>query len=159
VAVRIGSAAATSAGLALAFALTPVLRLTPLTGLDPISDAVIVLALCALLAAPPLRTLRNALRELSGATATAPVRRRLTETIAQELSKLGLTLVDAALFSSGRTLLGLLCIDSERPLRAAQVDHLRECLEGVCRARLSDVTLELLLTERHPLPDASVQSP
>jgi predicted Co/Zn/Cd cation transporter (cation efflux family) len=145
--------AATSAGVALAFALTPLLRLTPLAGLVPVSDAVIVLALCVLLVGPPLRTFRNALRELSGATATAPLRRRLTETFAEELRSHGLTLVDAALFTSGRTLLGLVYVDSEAPLRAAQVDHLRESLETACRFRFPDVTLELVLTERSPLPE------
>jgi predicted Co/Zn/Cd cation transporter (cation efflux family) len=102
--------AGTSAGVALAFALAPLLRRTLLAGLIPVSDAVIVLALCALLVVPPLRTFRDALRELSGATATAtaPLRRRLIETFAEQLGSHDLILVDAALFTPGRTLLGLL---------------------------------------------------
>jgi len=61
--------------------------------------------------------------------------------------------VDTALFTSGRTLLGLLYVGSESPLRAAQVDQLRASLEAACRIGFPDVTLELVLTERSPLPE------
>ncbi len=139
--------------MALAFALTPLLRPTPLGALVPISDAVIVLVLCLLLLRGPLRTLRDALRELSGATATASVRMQLIASLAEELREHEMTLVDTALFSSGRNLLGLLYVDTDQPLSPLQVDRLRTRLEGACRRLFADVRLELVLTERPPLPE------
>lgn len=141
-----------SAGVGLAFALTPLLRRTPLAGFVPVSDAWIVLVLCALLVVGPLRSLTEAVRELGGGAASSRVRQALHAMAQRELESQGIRLVDEALFSSGRAVQGVLYIDPDRSVSAPEVDQWRTSLEGHCRSRFPNVTLELVLSRRAPLP-------
>lgn len=140
-----------SAGVGLAFAVTPLLLQTPLAGFVPISDACIVLVLCAFLVVAPLRTLFESVRELGGGAASSRVREVVRSMAQQQLESRGIRLVDDALFHSGRAIQGVLYVDPGRAVSADEMDGWRHALERRCRGRFSNVTLELVLTRRAPL--------
>ena len=143
--------AALSAGLGTAFAITPLLLGTPLAGMVPVSDAWIVLVLCGVLVVSPLRSLRNAVRELGGVAARSTVRQALHAMARQELEAQDIRLVDDAVFTSGRAILAVLYIDPSTALSALDVDLLRDRVVRTCRQRFENVALELVLTCRDPL--------
>ena len=140
-----------SAGVGLAFAVTPLLLQTPLEGLVPISDACIVLVLCALLVVAPLRTLLESVRELGGGAASSGVREAVRSLAQRQLESWGIRLVDDALFHSGRAVQGVLYVAPGGSVSADEVDGWRHSLERHCRGRFHNVTLELVLTRRDPL--------
>ena len=143
--------AALSAGLGLAFAISPLLLGTPLAGMVPVADAWIVLGLCALLVVGPLQKLRQALRELGGRAAHSRIRQTLHALASQELEAQGIRLVDDAVFSSGRAVQALLYVCPQGSVSALDVDLLRASLERKCRERFPNLGLELVLTCREPL--------
>ncbi|QPN59908.1 cation transporter [Synechococcus sp. CBW1002] len=143
--------AAISAGLGLAFAVTPLLLDTPLAGMVPVSDAWIVLLLSGILVVAPLRSLRDAVSELGGVAARSTVRQAVLNIVRQELNAQGIRLVDDAVFTLGRAVQGLLYIDPGMALSALDVDLLRDQLERTCRQRFENLALELVLTCRDPL--------
>ena len=143
--------AALSAGLGTAFAITPLLLGTPLAGMVPVSDAWIVLLLCGVLVVSPLRSLRDAVRELGGVAARSTVRQALHTMARQELESQDIRLVDDAVFTSGRAVLAVLYIDPRTALSALDVDLLRDRMVRTCRQGFENVALELVLTCRDPL--------
>lgn len=140
-----------SAGVGVAFALTPLLSATPLEWVIPISDAIVVLVLCGLLVRSPLRSLMASVAELGGESAHPSIQRQVINHVSPELTALDITLVDLALFPSGRALQGILYLDPHRAMVSSEVDQLRDSLERLCRSRFPIVTLEVALSQREAL--------
>lgn len=140
-----------SAGVGVAFALTPLLSATPLEWVIPISDAIVVLVLCGLLVRSPLRSLMASVAELGGESAHPSIQRQVINLVSPELTALDITLVDLAVFPSGRALQGILYLDPHRAIVSSEVDQLRDSLERLCRCRFPIVTLEVVLSQREAL--------
>ena len=143
---------AISAGVGVAFALTPLLSGTSLADLIPISDAIVVLILCGLLISSPLSMLLTAARELVGEAAHPRIRGRVQALLRPDLDALNIKLVDLAIFPSGRAIQGILYLQPAMAIHAEEVDQLRLMAERSCRREFSVVTLEIVLTGRAPLP-------
>lgn len=143
---------AISAGVGIAFALTPLLSATSLADLVPISDAIVVLILCSLLISSPLKILLTAARELVGEAAHPRIRGRVQALLRPELEALDIRLVDLAIFPAGRAIQGILYLQPPMAMHAEDVDQLRRIAERSCLCDFSVVTLEIVLTGREPLP-------
>lgn len=94
----------------------------------------------------PLRSLRDAVRELAGVAAHSTVRQAVHTMTRQELESQPIRLVDDAVFSSGRAVLGVLYIDPNTALWALDRDLLRDRQERTCRQCFENHALELVLS-------------
>ncbi|MFZ9462250.1 MAG: cation transporter [Vulcanococcus sp.] len=143
--------AGVSAGTGLALLGAPRLLGTPLAGLAPIADALIVLVLSALFLPGPLRELRQAVAESAGMSVEAVLLERCRASLAERFRRERCTLVELAMIRLGRTHTVVAYVDPELPLSGAAFDRLRQQLEGWMQELVPGPALcEVIATMAHP---------
>ena len=122
------------AGLALLSA--PLLQTTPLAGIVPIIDPLLVLLLSAAVIREPLRTFLAAVNEAAGAACSPELVARVRAGAAELLQPLAVGLLDITVLKSGRAYLVVAYVNPSRSLAAEGFDQLRDRLQERFRALL-----------------------
>ncbi|MEB3323119.1 MAG: cation transporter [Synechococcaceae cyanobacterium] len=132
----------------------PLLRSTPLAPLEPISDAVLVLLLAAVVVAGPVKQFLRALHQAAGAACEpeliARVRQELGELLHTATAGQSVSLLDLSLLKVGRTTFLVAYLDPSAPVDGRWMDALRRRIEQHCGERLGPLRTELILTARSP---------
>jgi predicted Co/Zn/Cd cation transporter (cation efflux family) len=136
-----------SAGVGLAFGLAPLLAGTPLRGLLPITDSIVVLILVAIIIRQPVAMFMRALAEIAGEAATTNVVLTIRQVAIEIASRRGFSLVDVAASKLGRFHIILIYVQPAYAVDGRSVDQLRAELKATCESRIGFVELEVVLTE------------
>jgi len=135
---------------------------TPLAPLVPISDALLVILLEAVVVVEPIRQFRRALRQTAGAAGDPaqipPVRARLEALLADADGAGACALLDLSLLKVGRTTFLVAYLDSHRAVDGRWMDALRERVQASCGDLLGPLRTELILTGRPPFHAAEAET-
>jgi predicted Co/Zn/Cd cation transporter (cation efflux family) len=125
------------------------LRGTPLEFIVPISDAVVVVVLAALMAGEPVRMLVGAVREIAGESVAeetvSGVRKKIRAALPQAC-----TLLQVAVTKLGRSYFVVAYIRPEGAVKAQEMDSLRRELQEEYRSLLEPVKSEVVFTAHPP---------
>ena len=140
----------------------PLLEATPMAPLVPISDALLVILLAAMVMVEPIRQFRRALGQTVGAAGDPalipPVRTRV-EALLEDADGVGASaLLDLSLLKVGRTTFLVAYLDPHRSVDGRWMDGLRERVQASCGDLLGPLRTELILTSRPPF-DGQKQEP
>lgn len=145
----------------------PLLAATPLAPLVPISDALLVILLAAIVVIEPLRQFWRALRQTAGAACDpaliARVRARVLElldgsaSLATPLPAQPIDLLDLTLLRLGRTTFLVAYLNPHGPVDGAWMDCLRQRIHSHCAELLAPLRTELILTGEAPFEAAQPQ--
>ncbi|MEX1316984.1 MAG: cation transporter [Synechococcaceae cyanobacterium] len=137
------------AGLALLS--TPLLQGTPLAVLVPITDPLLVLALCVGVIREPVGTFLAALSEAAGAACDQELIAQVRFGIEELLRSLSFRLLDLTVLKTGRTYLVVVYVNPSRPLDAPAFDLLRERVQQRCQGLLgAPLFCEVIPTAQGP---------
>ena len=126
------------------------LRGTALEPIVPISDSIIVLIMCTLIAAEPVRMFLHSLREVAGGGAEPEVVDKVLAKTRDLLHDRPLEVLEVAVTQMGRTHFVVPYIKPKQGITAAQVDTLRSELETVYSELLGHSKTEILITAENP---------
>ena len=140
-----------SAGVGLAFGLAPLLAGTPLGGLLPITDSIVVLVLVAIIIRQPVALFMRALAEIAGESAAPDIVSAIHQIAMEITSPKGNAVVDVAVSKLGRFHIILIYLVPNHPMDGRSVDQLRANLKARCESRIGFVELEVVLTETQRL--------
>lgn len=147
-----------SAGTGIALLGSPLLLGTPVAGLVPIADAVVVLVLSVALIGEPLAILKGAVAEAAGSSRTIPAATQTNccQVMAPTLQQYECALVELAMIRLGRTVTAVAYVEPASAMTAGQIDALRQAVEAVLISTLKTTVLcEVIPTAVHPYAEAS----
>ncbi|PRY25471.1 putative Co/Zn/Cd cation transporter (cation efflux family) [Aliiruegeria haliotis] len=101
----------------------------PLSGIAPIGDSIVVLALCCVATTSYISDFRSSLGELAGVTAAPDKIAIARRTVRAQVQQAGLRIVDLTVMKLGRSFLVVIYVDTGAPVTAADVDKLTATLE------------------------------
>jgi predicted Co/Zn/Cd cation transporter (cation efflux family) len=136
-----------SAGVGLAFGLAPLLAATPLRGLLPITDSIVVLILVVIIIRQPISLFLEALAEIAGESAAPNVVSTIRQAAVAIAETQGYSLIDVAALKLGRFHFILIYLQPHHPLDGRSTDQLRAELKALCERHIGFVELEVVLTE------------
>ncbi|MEB3212242.1 MAG: cation transporter [Leptolyngbyaceae bacterium] len=136
-----------SAGVGLAFGLAPLLATTPLKGLLPITDSIVVLILVVIIIKQPVSLFLEALAEIAGESAAPSVVSTIRQATVAIAETQGYSLMDVSALKLGRFHFILIYLQPHYPFDGRSVDQLRAKLKAICERQIGFVELEVVLTE------------
>lgn len=145
-----------SAGAGVALLASPLLLRTPLAGLVPIADAMIVLLLTLVMLPQPIAMLRASLAEVSGAAASPEAHKIAHDFTTQALVGVPFQLLDIAITKLGRTHFVVVYLTPEEPICGAVVDSVRERLIRAYSKAGQPVRCEVVTTAVAPFTDTGL---
>ncbi len=153
-----GLDAAITAVAGAALLAAPLLARTALAPLAPITDALLVILLAAVVMVEPVQQFLRALRQTAGAACDpqliAGIRERVQALLAGAVPAEGATrLLDLTLLKVGRTTFLVAYLDPHRAVDGAWMDQLRGRIQQECGALLGPLRTELILTSEAPFAD------
>jgi predicted Co/Zn/Cd cation transporter (cation efflux family) len=137
----------------------PLLERTPLAALVPVSDALLVILLAAIVVIEPLRQFWKALRQTAGAACEpeliGEIRQQVLELLNSDRGAAPqppqpVDLLDLTLLRVGRTTFLVAYLNPHGPVDGAWMDRLRQEIQGHCTALLAPLRTELILTGEAP---------
>jgi predicted Co/Zn/Cd cation transporter (cation efflux family) len=137
----------------------PLLARTPLAALVPVSDALLVILLAAIVVIEPLRQFWQALRQTAGAACDpaliGEIRQRVVELLHRGRGPSPqppqpVDLLDLTLLRVGRTTFLVAYLNPHGPVDGAWMDRLRQEIQGHCSELLAPLRTELILTGEAP---------
>ena len=123
---------------------------TPLAFLVPVSDAIIVLILCACVIRKPLQMFLAALREVAGASADEATRAIFRQQVEAVLTGQPMTLLELAVTKLGRTHFVVAYVKPDTSVSGEEADALRAALEQACVQAIPDTKTELVIAATAP---------
>ena len=139
-----------SAGAGIALVASPLLLATPLAGLVPVVDAVIVLVLTLVLMPQPIAMFRRSLSEVAGASASGEANRFARECIDKALNDQPFRLIELAVTKMGRTYFVVAYLDPTQPVDGAAMDGIRNRLIQAFAETGEPVRCEVVATASAP---------
>jgi len=141
---------AITAGAGAALLGVPLLGGTPLAGLIPVADALVVLVLSLVIVREPFGMFRQALREAAGGAADTEVVSRLRKRARHLLESRSFSLLDLAVTRLGRRHIVAAYVQPGRPVSAGEADALGDEIEAACREERVSSRVVVIVSERHP---------
>ena len=131
---------------------SPLLVQTPLSQFVPMTDALLVLLVSAVLIKEPVTALRDAVAQTAGKAADPKMFEATERALNQELSVLCLQMMDFTLQQLGRTVFLVVYINPAEKVEAEMIDCLRQSIDGECAKVLQrPVRTEVILTVKAPI--------
>ena len=152
---RIDAVITATTGIALMA--SPLLDQTPLDQFAPITDALLVLLVSAVLLKEPVNALMDAVAQTAGKAAHPKLFEATERVLNQELSVLSLRMMDFTLHQLGRTVFLVVYINPTEKVEAETIACLRLSIDNACAHALRwPVPIEMILTVNktpiHPFP-------
>jgi hypothetical protein len=137
----------------------PLLARTPLAALVPVSDALLVILLAAIVVIEPLRQFWQALRQTAGAACDPELIGEIRQRVVELLNRghgpalhppQPVDLLELTLLRVGRTTFLVAYLNPHGPVDGAWMDRLRQEIQGHCTELLAPLRTELILTGEAP---------
>lgn len=126
---------------------------TPLGGLVPVSDSLVVLTVCAFIVHKPVRMFLQSLGQVAGEAADFEIRDRAIAVTQESLIGRPWKLLDVAVTQLGRTCLIVPYLAPDEPVAAHQVDELRRVLARAYHAEFGEAKSEVIVTAEKPFQE------
>ena len=126
------------------------LRGTSLDFIVPVSDSIIVLALCVIIARQPLMMFLKALRQVAGAAADPDTVEKARQRAAEVLQDRPFGLLEIAVTKMGRTHLVITYVKPDGPVDGETADKLWADLDAALCETLAQAKTEIIIAAQPP---------
>jgi predicted Co/Zn/Cd cation transporter (cation efflux family) len=116
----------------------------------PVSDSIIVLLLCAVIARQPVMMFLRALRQAAGAAAPADVVEQVRTLLQEFLQQRPYELLEVAVTKMGRAHFVVAYIKPEDPVSGETADELWQELDNTLREALAQAKTEIIIAAQPP---------
>jgi predicted Co/Zn/Cd cation transporter (cation efflux family) len=137
-----------SAGTGTALVLVPFLKGTALSGLIPIADAIVVLAMSAFIIRQPIVTFLDAFGEIAGYSMSAPHYKKARRVVQELAANADFKVADVAATKLGRSFFIVAYLDPGRKITSNEVDALNSDFAKQARGQFANVKTEIIITEQ-----------